>query len=122
MKLKNKRLEGRLKRKRSIRKKIKGTPQCPRLTVFKSLKYIYAQAVDDIGGVTIAAESTLSKKTGDTLKSANSFQAAELLGETIAEDIAKKGIKKVVFDRNGYLYHGKIKALADKVREKGIEF
>lgn len=112
----------RLVRKKRIRKKIRGTQEKPRVTVFRSLKHIYVQVVDDIEGRVLAASSSASKKFKEKMKTGGNIQAAKLLGEIIAEEAQQKNIKKVVFDRNGYLYHGRVKALADSMREKGIEF
>ena len=99
-----------------IREKMSGTAERPRLNVYRSLDHIYTQLIDDASGVTIASASTLSKK-GETKKAGGNVAAAVEVGKLIAE-----GIKKVVFDRGGYLYHGRIKALADAAREAGLEF
>jgi large subunit ribosomal protein L18 len=114
--------ESRLHRKTRIRKKVSGTPERPRLTVFRSAKHIYAQVVDDTKGTTLLTISTLSKDlrtdAGDKAKT----DAAKLIGTAVAKACKSKGIEKVVFDRNGYLYHGRIKALADAAREAGLDF
>ena len=99
-----------------IREKISGTTERPRLNVYRSLNHIYAQVVDDAQGVTIASASTIKLKTGGNVA------AAKEIGKTIAERAKEKGVTKVVFDRGGYLYHGRIKALADAAREAGLEF
>ena len=104
-----------------IRRKVRGTTERPRLAVFRSLCHIYAQVIDDSKGVTIASASTLTKK-GETKKAGGNVAAAVEVGKLIAERAQQKGIKKVVFDRGGYLYHGRIKALADAAREAGLEF
>ncbi len=110
--------EGRRRRIKSrIRKIVSGTADCPRLSVYRSNKEIYAQLVDDINGVTLAAFSTKTSKVGG----AKMDQAAEV-GKGIGEVAKGKGIEKVVFDRNGYLYHGRIKALAEGAREAGLKF
>ncbi|MEW6614724.1 MAG: 50S ribosomal protein L18 [Thermodesulfobacteriota bacterium] len=112
----------RIKRKKRIRKKIRGTSERPRLCVFRSSKHIYAQVIDDTTGRTITSASTLSKEIRDGLKDSGNIEAAKKVGELIAKNSLDRDIKKVVFDRNGYLYHGKVKALALLAREKGLEF
>ncbi|MBS1801323.1 MAG: 50S ribosomal protein L18 [Acidobacteria bacterium] len=104
-----------------IREKMSGTAERPRLNVYRSLDHIYTQLIDDASGVTIASASTLAKK-GETKKTGGNVAAAVEVGKLIAERAQQKGIKKVVFDRGGYLYHGRIKALADAAREAGLEF
>ena len=111
-------LEGRARRKLRIRKKVSGTTERPRLTVFRSNKQIYAQVVDDEKGSTIAEATSLKLEKADVNKS----QVAEKVGQAIAELCVGKGIKQVVFDRNGYIYHGRVKALADGARKGGLEF
>lgn len=115
-------IQGRERRKLRIRRKISGTPERPRLSVFRSLKHIYAQVVDDVAGTTLAHSSTLAKDVKPQLGDAKKSDAAKLVGKALAEQLKAKGITKVVFDRNGYLYHGRIKALADGAREGGLEF
>jgi len=113
----------RLKRKKRVRKKVRGTPEMPRLTVFKSAKNIYAQIIDDTTGYTLVAASTLSKELRPMAKGVGgNTKGAILVGEVIAKSGLRKGIKKIVFDRNGFLYHGRIKALADAARENGLQF
>ena len=113
----------RLKRKKRVRTKIRGNPEMPRLTVFKSAKHIYAQIIDDTTGCTLAAASTLSKELRSKSKGISSnAKGAILVGELIAKNGLGKGVKKVVFDRNGFLYHGRVKALADAAREQGLQF
>ncbi len=107
----------RLKRKASIRKKISGTQERPRLTVYKSNSHTYVQAIDDVTGSTLAAASNLEKEHRDI---ANKTAALEKLGALIAERLKAKNIAAVVFDRNGYRYHGKVKAIADGARKAGI--
>lgn len=104
-----------------IRKKMVGTPERPRLNVYRSLNHIYAQVIDDLQGVTIAAASTAEGKKEDRRTGGN-VAAAKSVGKSIAERAKQKGITKVVFDRGGYLYHGRIKALADAAREAGLQF
>ena len=99
-----------------IRRKLAGTAARPRLNVYRSLNHIYAQVIDDQKGETLVSASTIKMKTGGNVA------AAKEIGKTVAELAVKQGIKKVVFDRGGYLYHGRIKALADAARESGLEF
>jgi large subunit ribosomal protein L18 len=116
------RIVGRERRKLRIRRKINGTSEKPRLTVFRSTKHIYAQVVDDVSGKTVAHASTLSKDVRGNVGEANKTDAAKLVGQAIATALKAKGIDKVVFDRNGYLYHGRVRALADAAREAGLKF
>jgi large subunit ribosomal protein L18 len=104
-----------------IREKLSGTAERPRLNVYRSLNHIYTQLIDDAAGVTIVSASTLGKKS-DAKKAGGNIAAAVEVGKLIAARAQEKGIKKVVFDRGGYLYHGRIKALADAAREAGLEF
>ena len=104
-----------------IREKMSGTAERPRLNVYRSLNHIYTQLIDDHNGVTIASASSKGKK-GDEKVTGGNVAAASTVGKLIAERGLEKGIKKVVFDRGGYLYHGRIKALADAAREAGLEF
>jgi large subunit ribosomal protein L18 len=113
---------GRERRKFRIRRKISGTPERPRLTVFRSAKHIYAQVVDDAAGSTLAHASTLSKDVRTGIGEATKTDAAKQVGKAIAKALLAKGVDKVVFDRNGYLYHGRIRALADAAREAGLKF
>jgi large subunit ribosomal protein L18 len=112
---------GRERRKLRIRRKISGTAEKPRLSVFRSAKHIYAQVVDDAAGKTLAHFSTLSKDVRDGIKESNKTAAAKAVGSAVAKALLAKGVKKIVFDRNGYLYHGRIKALADAAREAGLK-
>lgn len=118
----NKREESRLKRKVRIRKNIFGTEERPRLSVFRSAKHIYAQVVIDSTGSTIVAASTLSPEIRDSIADVEKSDAAKKVGELIGKKALEKNIKKVVFDRNGFLYHGRIKALAEGARESGLDF
>jgi large subunit ribosomal protein L18 len=111
----------RLKRQVRVRKKVRGTSVRPRLNVFKSARHIYAQLIDDVKGVTLVACSTLSDDT-DSLTYTGNVTAAVHVGKDIARLAIEKGITSVVFDRNGFLYHGRIKALADAAREAGLLF
>ncbi len=104
-----------------IRKKVMGTSERPRLNVYRSLNHIYAQVIDDLKGVTVVAVSTATGKKGERVTGGN-VAAAKTVGKKIAELAKEKGITKVVFDRGGYLYHGRIKALADAAREAGLQF
>jgi large subunit ribosomal protein L18 len=115
-------LVGRERRKLRIRRKISGTQERPRMSVFRSAKHIYAQVVDDVAGETVAHASTLSRDVRGELSEANKLDAAKKVGKTIARLLLAKGIDKVVFDRSGYLYHGRVRALADAAREAGIQF
>ncbi len=108
-------------RKRRIRKKIFGTEECPRLSVFRSSKHVSAQAIDDDSGKTIVSVSTVGKKIKMEGNTGNK-STAEKVGELVGGKLAEKGIKKIVFDRNGFLYHGRISALATGIRKKGIIF
>ncbi len=112
----------RMQRKKIIRKKIRGTNECPRMSVFRSLNHFYVQLVDDSAGRTILGVSTLSKEFKGKRDKAGNIEAAKKLGELVAEKALEKNINKVVFDRNGYLYHGRVKALAEVIREKGLQF
>ena len=101
-----------------IRRKLAGTAERPRLNVYRSLNHIYAQVIDDQAGTTLVSASTLALK----LKTGGNVASAREIGKAVAELAVKQGIKKVVFDRGGYLYHGRVKALADAAREAGLEF
>lgn len=110
----------RKKRHARVRAKLSGTSTRPRLNVFRSNKHIYAQIIDDMNGVTIASASTLDKDLN--LESSSNVEAAQKVGELVAKRAVEKGITSVVFDRGGYLYHGRIQALADAARENGLQF
>lgn len=114
------RRERRLRIHRRIRKRLAGSAETPRLAVYRSLKHVYAQLIDDSAGRTIASASTLDKDCG--VKSGGNIAAAEDVGSRIAERAAKAGVKNVVFDRGGHLYHGRVKALAESARKGGLEF
>ena len=111
--------KARAKRHRRVRAKISGTPAYPRLNVFRSSKHIYAQIIADVNGVTLASASSLSK---DFDADGGNKDGAKKVGEQIAKNALAKGIKNVVFDRGGYLYHGRVKELADGAREGGLSF
>lgn len=111
------------KRKLHVRSKINGTAERPRLTVFKSLGHIYVQIINDVDGKTIASASTIDKELRNSLKDGMTKTAkSELVGKTIAKRALEANITRVAFDRNGYIYHGRVKALADAARQGGLEF
>ena len=116
------RKQARLKRKKRIRKKVEGTTQCPRLSVFRSAMHIYAQVIDDSQGITVAAASTVETQTKEAPKFENKVAAAGYVGKLIGERAIGKGVKEVVFDRNGFLYHGRVKAVSEGAREVGLVF
>jgi large subunit ribosomal protein L18 len=112
-----------LKKKARIRKKISGTPGCPRFTVYRSQKHIYAQIIDDVAGKTLVMSSTLSKELKEEIARVKTpIDVCKVIGKDAARKALEKNIKEVVFDRNGYLYHGRIKAIADGAREGGLKF
>jgi large subunit ribosomal protein L18 len=115
-------LAGRERRKLRIRRKISGKAERPRLSIFRSGRHVYAQVVNDADGKTLAAASTLSRDLKGSLENDNKTDAAKKVGALIAKICLERKIEKVVFDRNGYLYHGRVKALADAAREAGLEF
>lgn len=112
----------RQKRQRRIRKKVSGTAERPRLAVFRSSKHIYAQLINDVDGVTLASASTLSADVRDGDKHLGNVEGAKKVGAAVAQRAKEAGISEVIFDRGGYIYHGKIKALADAAREAGLVF
>ncbi len=118
----NIRKQARFKRKARIRKKIFGTSNKPRLCVFRSKKHIYAQVIDDSIGNTIIAASSMEKTEDEGIKFENNIARANFVGKLIAERAIEKGLKSVVFDRNGFLYHGRVKAVSDGAREAGLDF
>ncbi len=111
--------ELRVRRHRRVRAKISGTKECPRLGVFRSAKHIYAQLIDDVAGTTLASASTMDKDFNGT---GGNKDAARKVGKVLAERAKKQGITQVVFDRGGYIYHGRVKELAEGAREGGLEF
>lgn len=111
--------KSRAKRHVRVRSKISGTPECPRLNVFRSAKHIYAQIIDDINGVTLASASSMDK---DFSANGGNMDGAHKVGEMVAKNALEKGITEVVFDRGGYLFHGRVKELADGAREGGLKF
>ena len=120
IKSKNKKTYRRYRIKKRIRRNLMGTPEMPRLSVFRSNKQIYAQIIDDSQGHTILSASSLPK--GENEKKVTKTEQAKLVGQEIAEKAKEAGIEKVVFDRNGYLYHGRIKLLAESARKNGLKF
>jgi len=118
----NPRYTARIKRKKRIRRKMEGTEVRPRLTVFRSDKHIYAQIINDRTGATLVSASTLSPEYKEMGPIKGKVGAAKRVGELVASKAIEKGIAKVVFDRNGFIYHGRIQALADSARQKGLDF
>lgn len=120
MLIKKSKNENRIARHKRVRQKISGTPEKPRLNVYRSGKHIYAQIIDDVNAKTLVSASTLDQTLG--LTSTNNKEAAKTIGESIAKKSIEKGINEVVFDRSGYIYHGRIKELADGARAQGLKF
>ena len=119
---KKSRSEVRVKKHNRLRNHLSGTTECPRLAVFRSDNHMYAQIIDDTVGNTLVSASTLQKEVKANLEKTNDVNAAAYLGKVIAERALEKGIKDVVFDRGGFIYHGKVQALADAAREAGLNF
>lgn len=115
-------IKGRLARKRRVRRRISGTAARPRLTVYRSLKHVYAQLIDDEAGTTLVSTSSMGRDMRDELTKCNDIDAAKQIGAALAKKALARDIKTVVFDRNGYAFHGKVKALAEAAREAGLEF
>lgn len=105
-----------------IRRKVRGSDERPRLSVYRSLHHIYAQVISDVSGQTVAAASTATAGVREALKSRRTVAAAKAVGKAIADRCREKGISEVIFDRNGFLYHGRVKALAEAAREAGLKF
>ena len=118
----NQKTQARLKRKKRIRKKLVGSADRPRLCVFRSAKHIYAQVIDDSAGKTLASASSTEKAVRENPESKNKLSNANSVGEIIGQRAMEKGVKQVVFDRNGFLYHGRIKAVSDGARKAGLKF
>jgi large subunit ribosomal protein L18 len=117
------RAESRQRRKKRVRRRVQGTPERPRLCVFRSAKHIYAQVIDDTAARTLVAVSSLSKEVKPQLEGkGGNKEGAALIGGSIAKRALEQGIRKVVFDRSGFLYHGRVKALAEAARQNGLEF
>ena len=119
---KKSRSEVRVKKHQSLRNRFSGTAERPRLAVFRSNDHMYAQIIDDVAGNTLCAASTAEKEVKAELEKTNNVAAAACVGTVIAKRALEKGIKQVVFDRGGYIYHGKVQALADAAREAGLDF
>lgn len=122
MKEAKKRLVVRAKKKRKIRENIEGTEHCPRVSVYRSSKHIYVQVIDDAQGKTLCAASTVEKGAQKKEKNGGNIASAIKIGESIGKKLEKIGVKKIVFDRNGFFYHGRIKSLSDGIRSTGIKF
>jgi large subunit ribosomal protein L18 len=116
------RREARVKRQVRVRRKVRGSGECPRLCVFRSARHIYAQIIEDATGKTLVATSTIAKEVVEGQKYTGNVDAAKAVGAAIAKKALEQNIKQVVFDRNGFLYHGRVKALADAAREAGLVF
>ena len=114
--------DSRKRRQRRIRARLEGTTERPRLNVYRSLSNIYAQVIDDVTGKTVASASTIDNEVVAELKGKNKVDAARIVGKFVAERAKQAGIEAVVFDRGGYLYHGRVKALAEGARKAGLEF
>ena len=118
----NKKVQARLKRKKRIRRRMKGTAAKPRLSVFRSAKHIYAQLIDDTCGKTVASASSIEKTSKEQQKFEDKKNQAKFVGKLLGERAVEKGFKTVVFDRNGFLYHGRVKAVSEGAREAGLDF
>ncbi len=116
------RQQARLKRKKRIRRDLSGTSQRPRLSVFRSSKHIYAQVIDDTAGHTIVAACSLETAIKEQPDADNKISIARVVGKLVGERAANKGVKQIVFDRNGFLYHGRVKAVSEGAREAGLDF
>jgi len=110
------------RRKKSVRRKMLGTPDRPRLSVFRSHKHIYAQVIDDVSGRTLCAAGTRGKDIADQIKHGGDIAAAKVVGQRIGQAAVQSGVKQIVFDRGPYKYHGRVKALADAARKAGLKF
>ena len=119
---KNNRRLGRLRRQKHVRKHIFGTPERPRLNVFRSLKHIYAQVIDDTQGHTLASASTVDPEVREQIEGLAKKEQAQVVGRVLASRAREKGVTKVVFDRGGFKYHGRVKELAEAAREGGLDF
>ncbi len=118
----NAKVDARMRRKRRIRKKVKGTPERPRFSVFRSARHIYAQIIDDTEGRTLVSASSIEKELPGVEAGQKKVDWAVRVGKLVAERAKAKGIAKVVFDRNGFLYHGRVKAVSEGAREAGLQF
>lgn len=117
-----KRRQARVKRQVRVRRKVRGTSERPRLSVFRSSKHIYAQIIEDSTGRTLVTASTVNKEVAEGLENTGNIAAAQAVGQALAKKALENNINQVVFDRNGFLYHGRVKALADAAREAGLAF
>lgn len=117
-----KRRQARMKRQVRVRRKVRGTVERPRLCIFRSAKHIYAQIIEDVTGKTLVSASTVSPGVADEVKYTGNVEAAKTVGRAIAQKALEMDIKSVVFDRNGFLYHGRVKSLAEAAREAGLSF
>lgn len=122
MSVANERAQARIKRKSRVRRKVRGTQERPRLCIFRSSKHIYAQIIEDTTGKTLAAASTVAPAAVEGVAFTGNVEAAKAVGTAIAKKALEQNIQQVVFDRNGFLYHGRVKALADAAREAGLAF
>lgn len=122
MQSKSQQKDGRLRRKRRIRKNITGSQARPRLSVYRSNRHIYVQLIDDVAGATLVSASTQDAELREAVQGLEKSEAAKKVGQTVAERAKQKGINQVVFDRNGYLYHGRVAAVAEGAREGGLDF
>lgn len=122
VKIANPKLRKRLRRKETIRLRIQGTSERPRLSVFRSARYVYAQAVDDTTGRVVAAASELEAKLKEAVSGKPKKERARIIGKVIGEKLISQGVKQVVFDRNGFIYHGRVKEVADGARDAGLTF
>jgi large subunit ribosomal protein L18 len=118
----NPRSLARVRRQHRVRRKVKGTTERPRLCIFRSARHIYVQVIDDINRQTLAAVSTMTPGVKEKVKGMKKTEAAKIIGREIAQVAKAKGIVKVIFDRNGFLYHGRVAALSESAREAGLEF
>ncbi len=118
----SKRALARQRRHARVRKRLSGTRECPRLSVYRSIEHIYAQIIDDENGVTLVSASTIDKKVKFLVQDKSKLEQAQIIGETVAERALEAGIKQVVFDRGGFKYHGRVKALAEASRKTGLNF
>jgi large subunit ribosomal protein L18 len=118
----NRKVGARARRRKRVRKRVKGTPERPRLSVFRSLRHTYAQVIVDTTGQTLVSASTLNREIRGELTRTGNTEAAKKVGELIARKSIERGIKMVIFDRDGYLYHGRVRALAEAARENGLIF
>jgi large subunit ribosomal protein L18 len=121
-KVRTPKVKSRLRRKSAIRKRVSGTPERPRLSVFRSARHIYAQAIDDVSNKVLATASDLDKPVRDSLADKNKKERAKAIGEAIGKKLLELKVDQVVFDRNGFIYHGRVKEVAEGAREAGLKF